>query len=34
MILVEHDFERAMEMADRLFTAVDGKLVEIGANGA
>ena len=34
MILVEHDFERAMQMADRLFTAVDGKLVEIGANGA
>lgn len=33
MILVEHDLERAMQMADRLFTAVDGKLVEIGADG-
>ena len=31
MILVEHDFERAMQMADRLFTAVGDKLIEIGA---
>mgnify|MGYP006199333823 FL=1 len=31
MILVEHDFERAMQMADRLFTAVGNKLIEIGA---
>ena len=30
MILVEHDFERAMQMADRLFTAVGDKLIEIG----
>ena len=32
MILVEHDFERAMQMADRLFTAVGDKLVEIIAS--
>lgn len=32
MILVEHDFERAMQMADRLFTAVGDKLIEIGAS--
>ncbi len=31
MILVEHDFERAIQMADRLFTAVGDKLIEIGA---
>ena len=29
MILVEHDFERAKRMANRLFTAKDGRLVEI-----
>lgn len=29
MVLVEHDFERATQMADRLFTAEDNKLVEI-----
>ena len=29
MILVEHDFERAKRMANRLFTATSGELVEI-----
>ena len=29
MILVEHDFERAKRMANRLFTAKSGELVEI-----
>ena len=29
MILVEHDFERAKRMADRLFTAKGGELVEM-----
>ena len=29
MVLVEHDFERATQMADRLFTAEGNKLIEI-----